>query len=152
MSVPSPTAESRKQVLSRALKLIRRRRGLATAEIAARLGLAPRSYEYFEAGGGQLKVERVHRFARALDADPIAILAAIEIGSPGFAERCLENKLATIALMALADFDAAAGDDIRHLDPQTLLSAFRHTFEHLARLAQQRAAIAGNGGKPGGRS
>ena len=54
---------------------------------------------YFEAGRGKINVDRIHQFARVLDVDPYAILAAVEIRSPGFAVACAEQKLMTLFLV-----------------------------------------------------
>jgi transcriptional regulator with XRE-family HTH domain len=128
--------------LAQALKGLRRRRQLRSPEVAARMGLRPRTFEHFEAGKGPLYVDRIHDFARALSADPHAILMALEIGSPAFAVRCADNKLMTIIVMALQDFDAATGDAIAQLDAQTLRSTFERLFGELSELAHARAAMA----------
>ena len=133
---------TRRLWLSQALKALRRRRGLRALNAAELMGMPLRSYEYFEAGFGRLDVDRVHRFAAVLEADPYAILTALEIGSPQFAVRCAENKLATIVTKALQAFDTAAGDAIAQLDSETLTAAFQATFASLAGLAQERAALA----------
>ena len=106
------------------------------------MGMRPRTYEHFEAGKGPLYVDRIHEFARALSVDPHAILMALEIGSPEFAMRCADNKLVTIIVMALQDFDHANGDAIAQLDPQTLRSSFERLFTELGELARARAALA----------
>jgi len=134
--------------LSQALKALRRRREMRQPEAAARMGMRPRTFEHFEAGKGPLNVDRIHDFARALNADPHAILLALEIGSPAFAVRCAENKLATIIVMALQDFDEANGDAISQLDAQTLRSSFERLFKDLGELARARAALADNWLKP----
>lgn len=90
-----------------------------------------RSYEHFEAGCGRLNLLRVHLFADALDADPFAIFAALDIGSPDFAVRCADNKFMTILMMALQEFDASARDDIARLTASTLIAAFTRCFDEL---------------------
>lgn len=139
MAAPPNDDAARGETLAKALKAIRRRRGLRAAEAAQALGMPRRSYEHFEAGRGRLNLERVHLAADALDADPYAILAALEIGSPEFAARCADNKLMTIYMMALQDFDDIAGDDIAQLDPRTLIAAFTRLFDQLAQEARARA-------------
>lgn len=140
--------------LARALKGLRRRRGLRPPDVAARMGLPLRTFEYFEAGKGPLNIDRIHRYARALNADPHAILMALNIGSPAFAARCADNKLVTIITMALQDFDEATGDAISQLDAQTLRSSFERLFNELSALARARAGLADSwlakGSPPGG--
>jgi hypothetical protein len=130
----------RRVSFSKAVKALRRRRGMAKSVVADALGMPVRSYEYFESGRGRLNVLRVHEVARILQADPFALLIAVDIGSPDFAVRSIDNKLASILVMAVADFDAAAADHIPLLDPATLIGAFRKVFEGLASQARERAA------------
>ena len=129
---------SRSSVLAQALRAVRRLRGKRSSDVAAALGLPLRSYEHFESGNGRLNVERVQLFALATESDPYAILASLWIGSPGFATRCANNKLMTILVLALQDFDRAAGDDITTLDGQTLITAFEKTFAELREEATKR--------------
>jgi transcriptional regulator with XRE-family HTH domain len=135
----------RRACLSHALKTLRRRRGLRTSEVAEALGMALRSYQHLEAGKGRVSVELVLRVAKVLKVDSYAILAAVEINSPDFAVRCLDNKLVTVFLMGLKDFDARFQDSIAQLDPATLMSAFRSALDELGRIAQERSAVAGGG-------
>jgi hypothetical protein len=130
----------RRTSFSKAVKALRRRRGLPKAFVADAMGMPVRSYEYFESGRGRLNVLRVHEVARILQADPFALLIAVDIGSPDFAVRSIDNKLASILVMAVADFDATAADHIPLLDPATLIAAFRRAFEGLASQALERAA------------
>ncbi len=60
---PSDSAPPDAPMLSQVLKAIRRRRGLRPVEVAARMGVAKRSYERFESGRGPLNVPQIHRFA-----------------------------------------------------------------------------------------
>jgi transcriptional regulator with XRE-family HTH domain len=129
---------SRLSALSQALRAVRRLRGKRSAEVAAALDLPLRSYEHFESGKGRLNVERVQLFALATESDPYAILASLWMGSPQFAARCANNKLMTILVLALQDFDRAAGDDLTTLDGQTLIAAFEKTFAELREEAMKR--------------
>jgi transcriptional regulator with XRE-family HTH domain len=142
MRAPPPDVPSRRTALARAIKALRRRRGLRAAEVAASLGIQLRSYENFEAGRGRLNVDRVHQVARILGADPYAILAAVDIGSAEFAVRCAENKLMAIFVRKLRDFDAASGDQIAQLDPAFLMASFTRMFVDLAQEASERQAMA----------
>ena len=99
-----------------------------------------RAYEYFESGKARLNVDRVHQVAKILNADPYAILAAIDIGSPAFALRTVENKMGTLWLMALLEFDATAQDDIGRLAPAVLIAGFTKMFDELLYLARERDA------------
>jgi transcriptional regulator with XRE-family HTH domain len=133
-------AKNRRRWLSQALKALRRRRGLRPADVARAMRMPLRSYEYFEAVEGRINLDRIHQFASVLNADPYAILVAMEIGSPEFAVRCADNKLVTILTMVLQDFDAATGDAMVQLDPQTLTAALTRLTASLSETAHQRAA------------
>ena len=144
MAAPIDSDLSRGLRLSRALKAVRRKRGLRTAEVARAMGLPLRSYEHFEAGAGRLNIERVHQFAQALEVDPYAILAAVDIASPAFAARCADNKLMTILLMALQEFDANGQDDLSRVDARSLITGFTRLFDSLlARARDEEAFVEG---------
>jgi len=111
--------------------------------MAERLHLSIRAYENFENGKGRLNVERLLRVATLLDADPYATLTALDVGSPEFAQRCANNKLMSILMLALRDFDRKAQDAIVGLDPLFLMKAFSAFFDQLAEhAAEQQEVIA----------
>jgi transcriptional regulator with XRE-family HTH domain len=141
MAAPIDTNLSRGQRLSQALKVVRRKRGLRTSEVARAMGLPLRSYEHFEAGNGRFNVERIHQFALALEVDPYAILAAVDIASPAFAARCADNKLMTVFLMALQEFDANGQDDLSRLDARSLITGFTRLFDSLLTRARDEEAF-----------
>nr|WP_314121550.1 XRE family transcriptional regulator [uncultured Brevundimonas sp.] len=119
-------------VLSTSLRLIRSHRRMRTIDVATGMNMALRSYEHFESGAGRINIERIHRFADVTDSDPHAILAALALGSPAFALRCVDNKLATILAVVLQEFDEEAGDAISELDARTIINAFTKTLKDLA--------------------
>lgn len=129
-------------VLSSSLRLIRSRRRLRTLDVAGRMNMAVRSYEHFEAGAGRINLERIHRFAEVTDSDPHAIIAALALGSPEFAVRCMDNKLATILTIVLQEFDEETGDAIADLDGRTIINAFTRALRELADQAINREAEA----------
>lgn len=125
------------------LKGLRRLRNVRAPAMAAQLHLSIRAYENFENGKGRLNVERLMKTATLLDADPYAALAALEMGSPEFGQRCANNKLMSILLLALRDFDNKAQDAIVGLDPLFLMKAFSAFFDQLAEhAAEQQDVIA----------
>jgi transcriptional regulator with XRE-family HTH domain len=128
--------------LSQALKPLRRLRRLRQPEVAARMGMRPRTFEHFEAGKGPFNIDRVYGFARALNVDPHAILVAVDIGSPEFALRSAENKLMTIIVMEVQRFNERTGDAIIQLDPQTIRAVVERAFNELGDLASTRTALA----------
>lgn len=129
---------SQSETLSAGLRLIRSHRRLKAADVAERMNMAQRSYEHFEAGAGRVNLERIHRFAEATDSDPYAIVASLSLGSPEFALRCADNKLMTIVMVALQDFDRDHGALAAALDARTLINAFNRIFKDLGELAVQR--------------
>ena len=128
-------------LLSQAVRILRRARLLRVHDVAQAMGLKPRTYEYFEAGGGQITLERLHSFARAVRADPNGLVAAIMIGSPEFALRSADNKLVAAFLITLQEFDAAGGDDLKRIDTTPYLNAFSETFERLLDEARRKAEL-----------
>ena len=134
--------QSQSETLSSALRLIRTHRRMKSAEVAEAMGMALRSYEHFEAGGGRINLERIHRFAEVTDSDPYAILTALALGSPQFALRTADNKLMTILTVALQEFDEALGDGIVELDGRTLINAFTRAMKDLALQAVRRDSAA----------
>ncbi|UQV18934.1 XRE family transcriptional regulator [Brevundimonas albigilva] len=134
--------QSQSETLSTALRLIRRHRRLRAADVAKAMNMALRSYEHFEAGGGRINIERIHRFAEVTNSDPHAIVAALALGSPAFALRCADNKLATILAVALQEFDEEAGDAIAELESLTIINTFTKALRELAAQSVRRDSAA----------
>lgn len=111
---------------------------MRAADVARGMNMALRSYEHFESGAGRINLERIHRFAEVTDSDPHAIISALSLGSPAFALRCADNKLATILTVVLQEFDEEAGDALADLDARTLINAFTRAMRDLAALAVTR--------------
>lgn len=130
------------ETLAASVRLIRTQRRMRTADVAREMGMALRSYEHFEAGGGKVNLERIHRFADVTKADPYAILAALALGSPAFALRCADNKLMTILMVALQELDEEAGDAIGELDALPIINAFTKTMKELAAQSVRRDGAA----------
>lgn len=138
----SADRQSQSETLSSALRLIRAHRRLRAADVAKAMNMALRSYEHFESGGGRINVERIHRFAEATDSDPHAIFAAMALGSPAFALRCADNKLATILAVVLQEFDEEAGDAIAELESLTIINTFTKALRDLAAQSVRRESAA----------
>lgn len=124
-----------------ALKGLRRLRDVKPLDMANALGMSRRAFENFENGKSRINVERIHRFAALLNADPHAILAAFEIGSPDFALRCANNKFMMVFMLALEDFDAQAQDSIVGLDSLDLMRAFKTFFDSLLVKAREQDSV-----------
>jgi transcriptional regulator with XRE-family HTH domain len=132
MTGERPEPRQDRALLSRALKRLRTRSGRSKPEVAAAMNLSIRAYERFEAGDIRFNLDYVHRFARATDCDPNAILLAMAMGSPEFAVRSADNRFATILMIALRRFDETVGDGLSRMEVRTLVSAVTAMFDGLA--------------------
>lgn len=119
-------------LLSAALKAIRKERRMRSSEVARALGMPLRSYEHFESGRGRFTFDRIVRFAEVTNSDPLAIIAVLALKSPAFALRCADNKLMTIFMIAMSELNDELGDDIVFLEPGTLIGAFTRVTKDLA--------------------
>ncbi|MDP3749290.1 MAG: XRE family transcriptional regulator [Phenylobacterium sp.] len=124
-----------RRVLSEAIRAVRKRRRLKVGDVAQRMDLARRSYEYFEAEGS-LDLTRLQRFAEVTRSDAYAILLSIPLGSPQFAARCADNKMMTTFLTLAREFDLRLGDDIARLGTESITRAFATAFRDLESLAR----------------
>lgn len=95
------------------------------------MGMAKRTYEYFEGGKGGLKLEKVYRFAEATDSDPYAILVAALIGAPELAAACVETKAISILLTTLGRAEADLSCALVDLTARDVSGAFSATFADL---------------------
>lgn len=129
-------------ILSSAFRAIRRLRGLSARDVAAVMEMPLRSYEHLEAGRGRLTLARLRAFSEATDCDFFALLLCGPLGSPDFAVRCADNKLATILIMGMEDLSAARNDRIAALKAATILAAFGDAFRGLARAAAEARSAA----------
>ena len=127
-SSPFPTE---REILTQALRAIRRCRTLRARDVAAAMGLALRTYQHFESGRSQLDWPRIKAFAAATDSDAHAILGAVVIGSPDFAVRCMDNKMASVLVVAVRRFDDRMGDALSRFEVGRLIAAFRKAFDDL---------------------
>ena len=124
-------------LLSAALKAIRKERRLRSSEVARAMGMPLRSYEHFESGRGRFTFDRIVRFAAVTNSDPLAIIAVLALKAPEFALRCADNKLMTILMIAMSDLNDELGDDMVFLEPGILIGAFTRVVkdltEHIAK-------------------
>lgn len=143
----------RGQLLSRALRAVRKIRPATSRDLARALGLSLRGYQHFEAGGGQLNIGHVMRFGPAIDCDPIGVLAAVHIGHPEFAAYVAQNKAMLAYMIALEDFVEETGPAIARLETTVWARAYRAMFktlaaEALAAQAESDALLARGGHHP----
>jgi hypothetical protein len=125
----------RSRLLSHALRAVRAIRKAKPRELAKALGLSLRGYQHFEAGGGQLNVDHVMAFGRAIDCDPIGVLAAVQIGKPEFAAWVAQNKAMIAFMINLQEFAEETGEAMAVLETTTWVSAYREMFKGLSEKA-----------------
>ena len=135
-----PNADPRGQAecLSQVLRAVRSARQMRASEVAKAMGMASRSYQHFEAGRGRLDFLRIERFAEATGSDPYAIVVAVMLRRPDLALNAMYNKLVVMNLFALDDFNEELGEDIRLIEPQILVGAFRRVFQDLSDYVRKR--------------
>jgi transcriptional regulator with XRE-family HTH domain len=119
-------------LLSEAVRGVRRHRGMTVGETAAAMNLSLRTYQRFEAGETRLNLDHLHRFAAVTKSDPHALLMAVAIGSPAFAVHCADNKLGSVVTIALQKLDETLGPRIGELDTRSLVSAVTALIDRLA--------------------
>lgn len=129
-------------LLATALRGIRKSRRMRTSEIAQAMDMPVRSYEHFEAGQGRITYERIVRFAEATNSDPIALLAVVPMGSPEFAQRCADNKLMQIVLIALSELNEDLGEDIVYLESGAIIGGITRLCRDLAEHVRKRDTFA----------
>jgi transcriptional regulator with XRE-family HTH domain len=130
------------RTLSQAMRAIRKERRLRTSEIARLLDMPVRSYEHFEAGRGKISFDRIMRFAKVTDSDPIALLAALALGKPEFALYCADNKFMTIMMYAMRELEEELGPDIAYISSGTAVGAFMRVVKELIESVRKRDTFA----------
>ena len=118
-------------VLSQALKMVRRHRGMTAIAVAKQMQVPLRTYERFEAGGNRLNLDYIRRFAVATKSDANAIVMAVLIGSPSLARHSADNKLVTTVTIGSARFNALLGEDIARLDARAIILAVCAMYDDL---------------------
>ena len=141
MSIPRFYDVAHRRDFSRVLRGVRRARGLTVVGAAAAMGMATRSYQYLESGRSRFDFAVVARFGVAMNADPFAIVAAVQLGSPAFAVRAADNRLMMLLMTAIAAFDEEAGDAAASLDALYLRSRFLALAAQMAGEARARRSV-----------
>lgn len=131
-------------ILSQAMRAIRKKRGMTASEVAAAMEMPLRTFEEFEAGRGPLTHDRIFAFADATDSDPFALILSTSFGSPTFAVDCADTKLAMIMMMHLEEFAEREGSDIAYLEPPNLIGGFERLFKEFGAKLQDREAFLRN--------
>ncbi|RSY79355.1 XRE family transcriptional regulator [Sphingomonas koreensis] len=137
-AVRQPAEDICASTIGATMRMVRKFRKLRAADIARDMDMPLRSYEYLESGKGRVSFERVMSFARATDVDGWALLASVPMGSPEFALRCADNKLMTILLVTMKELEEELGNDLKYLQPGTLIGAFSRLSKDLVQHVRKR--------------
>lgn len=119
------------ELLSAALKQVRKARGMSARQTAAAMHMSIRTYQRFEAGVTRLNLDHIHRFAKATASDPHAIMLSVMIGSPRYALNAADNMLSTVLVVGVQKLERAVGDRIAELDTRSLVGAVAALFDGL---------------------
>lgn len=133
-------AATRRATLRRILRLLRKRSGLRSRDVAREMGKAPRTYQRWESGHYGVERDPIHRFAEIVGADPWGIIIGVEIGSVEYAVRTAGNGGASFMLLALRRFNRTSGDVFGKLDSRSLILVFTRAFGLLRQRAEKYAA------------
>ncbi|KRA67051.1 hypothetical protein ASD89_02175 [Caulobacter sp. Root656] len=132
----SPKAPLARQarLLSTIVKMIRKERHMTSAQIAAGMGVALRTYQDFEAGRRAFDFDKVRLFAKATRSDAVAILLAIHFGWPELAVLLMDNKMATAFFIVMRDLHAEVGPRLSRVPAALLVSGFRFIRDEVLKL------------------
>jgi transcriptional regulator with XRE-family HTH domain len=142
MAGKTPEEHEDAQLLSAAMRAIRKERRLRPSEMARLMEMPIRSYEHFEAGRGKLSFERIVKFAEVTNSDAIALLAVLPLGKPEFALHCADNKLMTIMMHAMGELEEQLGPDIAYLNSATMIGASSRIVKELIEHVRSRDTFA----------
>ncbi len=120
------------QLLSAAMKAVRRKKRLRSADVAMRMDIPLRTYEHVEAGKGGLTFERLISFGKATDSDPYGLLAALATATPPLAAWVSDNKLAFIFVSILREFAETLGEQMAEVDAMTAVTILSQATTELA--------------------
>lgn len=129
-------------LIATAMRRIRKSRRMRSSEVARAMDMPLRSYEHFEAGQGKMTYDRLVRFAEATNCDPVALLAVMPMGSPEFAERCADNKLMQIFMIALSELNEDLGEDIVYLESGAIIGGITRLCRDFAEHVRKRDMFA----------
>lgn len=126
-------AAARRATLSRILKIFRKRSGLKSADVAKLMNKGHRTYQRWESGHYGVQLEPIYRFAEIVQADPWAIIFAVEFGSVDFALDASRNNAASFLLVALRRAYRKSPRPFGGLDPRSLVLTYTRGFDLLDR-------------------
>ncbi|PIB96929.1 helix-turn-helix transcriptional regulator [Caulobacter sp. X] len=125
-----PLARQARQ-LAHIVKTLRKERRMTVAEVAEKMGVAPRTYQDFEAGKGELDLYKIRLFASAARNDAIGNILAVTFDDPELAVQTMDNKLLSTFWIAFKEFRDRVGARLTLVPPALFLAAFRRAFEEV---------------------
>lgn len=128
---PSRPLARQARHLALIVKTLRKERRMTVAEVAEKMGVAPRTYQDFEAGKGELDLNKIRLFATAARNDAIGNVLALTFEDPELALQTMDNKLLSTFWIAFKEFRQRVGARLRLVPPALLLAAFRRAFEEI---------------------
>jgi transcriptional regulator with XRE-family HTH domain len=128
---PSTPLARQARLLARLIRTLRKERRMTVAEVAKIMGIAPRTYQDFEAGKGELDLNKIRLFATAGRNDAVANVLALMFNDPELAVLSMDNKLPSTFWVAFKEFRDRVGDRLSIVPPALILSAFRRAFDEI---------------------
>ena len=125
-----PLARQARQ-LAHIVKTLRKERRMTVAEVAEKMGVAPRTYQDFEAGKGELDLHKIRLFASAARNDAIGNILAVTFDDPELAVQTMDNKLLSAFWITFKEFRERVGARLMLVPPALFLAAFRRAFEEI---------------------
>ncbi len=112
---------------------------MTAAEVAAGMGIAVRTYQDFEAGKGDLDLNKILLFATATGTDAVSIILALLFRDPDLARQSMDNKLPTTFWISFREFRDDVGEQLNVVPPALLLEGFRRVYEEIRLYLRKRA-------------
>lgn len=129
---PNDPISRQGRLLTHILKTLRKdERRMTVDETAEKMGIAPRTYQEFEAAGGKLDLSKIRSFATASRSDAIGIVLAATFEDPDLAIQTMDNKLLSTFWVAFKEFRQRVGAKLAIVPPALWLAAFRRAFEEI---------------------
>ncbi len=128
------------RLLSRILKMLRQERNLRSADVAARMGISPRTYQDFENGRRGYDFNKVRLFSKATNTDANAIHLGVQYNWPELPLLLMDNKMATAFYVLMRDLHAEFGPRLSRVPASLWVSGFRHIGDEIRKLFERQDA------------
>lgn len=140
LGTPMAPLARQSRLLAATLKQIKQERRMTSIEVAARMGVALRTYQDFEKGKGDFDLWKIRRFAKATRSDAIGIVLAVMYGNPKIAVVVMRSKFLMTGWLGFMELWRTLGDRIHLIPAAQVLLGMRKTGEHLQQFLDRRAA------------